>query len=158
MKDKISSDVRRRRKYAKISLDMKQKVVDYIEQNPQLPIAEVARHFSLNERTLRKIYSRYQRDGRIVEKIRGGARNNKVKQIHKDRICLYLEKDPNIPLRQVVQNLNNEFKFQISQKTVSRVIKSLNITYALIRPIPISRNNPEDIQARFLYAQKYFER
>ncbi|KII65390.1 hypothetical protein RF11_03492 [Thelohanellus kitauei] len=147
-----------RRTYQRITAEVKHLAISFIQRNPGKSIAEAARDLSLSERHLRKIYEKFQKDGLHVESNRGGPRNIKVHEIYRNRIEEYIEENPVITLAQKKLKLQEDFNFTISIATVIRAIKSLNITYKLVRLVPLARNTPENIETRFVYGQTYFDR
>ncbi|KII67706.1 hypothetical protein RF11_07333 [Thelohanellus kitauei] len=147
-----------KRTYKRITAEVKQLAISFIQRNPGKSIAEAARDLSLSERHLRKIYAQFQKDGLPGEDIRGGPRNIKVQEIHRNRIEMYIEENPAITLAQIKLKLQEDFNLTISIATVIRAIKRLKITYKLVRLVPLARNTPEVIEARFVYGQTYFDR
>ncbi|KII67146.1 hypothetical protein RF11_11200 [Thelohanellus kitauei] len=79
-----------------------------------------------------------------------------IKKDLKIRIIAHIEKIPHKSLAEAARDCflgeRTDFRMRISKSTVNRIIKEFNITYNLIRQVPLVRNNPENIEARFLYA------
>ncbi|KII74695.1 hypothetical protein RF11_11393 [Thelohanellus kitauei] len=146
-----------RRTYKKLSDDVKMLAIGYIQRNPEKSIAEVARNLSLYERSLRYTYSKFLRDGNVIQNNQAGPKYVKVEDQHKLRIGEYIEENPIITIAQILSKLQEDFNLVLSKSTICRTIKKLNITYKLVRQVPIARNTPEIIEARFIYSQTYFE-
>lgn len=146
-----------RTRYTKISADLKMRAIIYIERNPQISVSEAARVFSIKERTMRNIYAKYKADGSVIERPRGGARLTRLLETHKESIDAYLEQNPLLTLNEIKIRLLEDFNLTISNQTIARAIKSMKITYKLVRQVPVSRNSPENIEVRFIYCRQYLE-
>ncbi|KII63296.1 hypothetical protein RF11_04955 [Thelohanellus kitauei] len=131
--------------------------ISYIQRHPEKSIAEVVRKYSLNERSLRYTYSKFLRDGYVIQNNQAGPKYIKVEEQHKFCIGQYIEEIPIITIAQILSKLQEDFNLILSKSTICRTIKKLNITYKLVRQVPIARNTPEIIEARFIYSQTYFE-
>ncbi|KII67664.1 hypothetical protein RF11_04540 [Thelohanellus kitauei] len=142
----------------KLSTDVKILAINYVQRNPEKSIAEVVRNLSLNERSLRYTYSKFLRDGYVIQNNQAGSKYIKVEEQHKLCIGQYIEENPIITIAQILSKLQEDFNLVLSKSTICRTIKKLNITYKLVRQVPIARNTQEIIEARFIYSQTYFER
>ncbi|KII70206.1 hypothetical protein RF11_00847 [Thelohanellus kitauei] len=69
-----------RRTYKKLSIDVKMLAISYNQRNPEKSIAEVARNLSLNECTLRYTYSKFLRDGNVIQNSQAGPKYIKVEE------------------------------------------------------------------------------
>ncbi|KII70039.1 hypothetical protein RF11_08518 [Thelohanellus kitauei] len=132
-------------------------MITYIEKNPGESFTKVAEISSINKRTLAKIHEKYMATGEIEEDKRRGARGTKVNQIHYERIDEAIEENPTVTLKEIKIALLQEFNLMVTEKTISRVISKLEITYKLTRLVPISRNTEETIQKLYDNAYSFFE-
>ncbi|KII72694.1 hypothetical protein RF11_15203 [Thelohanellus kitauei] len=122
-------------------------------RHPEKSIAEVVRKFSLNERSLRYTYSKFLRDGSVIQNNQAGPKYVKVEDQHKLCIGQYIEENPIITIAQILSKLQEDFNLVLSKSTICQTIKKLKITYKLVRQVPIARNTPEFIEARRRYGR-----
>lgn len=67
----------------------------------------------------------------------------KLKQIHKDKIKKWLEKDPNSSISQIHENIKKYFDLNVSRSTVHRAMKSAEFSYITPRQKHYKQNKEE---------------
>ncbi|KII69860.1 hypothetical protein RF11_02790 [Thelohanellus kitauei] len=121
-------NTKEKRKYNKISDVTKRTILAYMEKNLQKSIREVAREFSVNPRTLQQIIKKYRETGLLKSRTSKEPRKSKLLGVHKTKISEYLKENPYLTLNEIKQKLIEEFNLSVSLRTISRAIKSNNIT------------------------------
>ncbi|KII62697.1 hypothetical protein RF11_12414 [Thelohanellus kitauei] len=86
--------------------------------------AEVARNLSLNERSLRYTYSKFLRDGNVIQNNQAGPKYIKLEEQHKLRIGQYIEDNPITTIAQILSRLQEDFHLILSKSTIRRYGRS----------------------------------
>ena len=112
------------------------------------------RRLGINRSTARSIVSRYVREGRIAERLRGGP--NHVRVDHEMRDCLneILNENCLLTLTQLNQELRQRLlrKPRSCDRTVARTLEGMLFRVKLARAVPADRNRSDVIQKRLDYA------
>ena len=85
-------------------------------------------------------------DGADLDSLRIGSKHKegiKLKQSHKERIRRWLEKDPNLSIVAVRENLKKQFNLDISKSTVHRAMKSVGFSYITTRQTHYKQDKDE---------------
>ena len=114
----------------------------------------VADTLGINRSTARSIVSRYVREGRIVERPRGGPNHVRVDNEMRDCLNEILNENCLLTLTQLNQELRQRLpqKPRICDRTVARTLEGMLFCIKLARPVPADRNRPDVIQKRLDYA------
>lgn len=81
-----------------------------------------------------------------LDSLRIGSKHKegiKLKQSHKERIRRWLEKDPNLSIVAVRENLKKQFNLDISKSTVHRAMKSVGFSYITTRQTHYKQDKDE---------------
>ena len=114
----------------------------------------VADTIGINRSTARSIVARYIREGRIVERPRGGGASNVcVDNEMKDCLNYILNDDCMLTLAQINQELRRRLprKPRIYDRTVARTLHGMLFRFKIARHQPAERNRPDVIQKRHDY-------
>lgn len=112
---------------------------------------EVARSLEINEKTVRRIISRYNTTGETTPLRRGGDRKSLLSNEIAEQIVGLMNDNFAYNLGDIKRILN----VNVSIATIWRWLKKLNYTYKLIRTIPQSRNCTEVKLERKNYVEWY---
>jgi transposase len=138
-----------------ISSDLQDRIIQYLHSNTNVSIAAAARTFGVAASTANGIMRRFEARGTTTLLPKGGSR--RIKMTHEATLSLssWLDERPDITLCTLKEKLRTEQGIVVSVKTIATHLIKNGFTVKILRTMPISRNCPETVQARYEYAQKY---
>lgn len=139
----------------KISSDLRERIIHYLHSNTKATISETAKTFGVAVSTTNGILRRYEARGTVQTLPKGGARNIKINMSAQNIIGAWIDEKPDITLREIRARLSTEYSIAVTVGAISTAISKHGFTVKILRTIPIARNCPENIQARFEYAQLF---
>lgn len=109
------------------SLDLRQKIVVAYE-NKEGSIRQLAKRFKVSPDCVRRLLKRYYTEGRIEPKPYQGG-NQPLLQLEQLKVLTTLvEEDNDATLPQLAQRLEVQTNLRVSNSTISRGIKKINLT------------------------------
>ena len=136
----------------RISLEQRERIIRAFGDVHEDYLA-IAETIGVNRWTARGIVSRYVQEGRIAERLRGGANHVRVDEAMRDCLgdiinenCLLTIAERNRKLR-----LRLPHKPVIHDRTVARALEGMLHQVKLARPLPADRNRPDVLQKRVEY-------
>jgi transposase len=142
---------------AKISQDLRERLLNYLQTTPSATISSAGRIFGIAVSTATAIVRKHQSVGSLVSATRGGAHRLKITQQALDLLSEWTDQRPDSTLNQLKTRLGNELNILVTEKTISRALTKIGFTMKILRTIPVSRNCPETVLARTVYAQRFLE-
>lgn len=138
-----------------ITKEQRERIIKaYLDQaNPK----DIAKIIGCSLTTVLRIVKRYNNNGTIASKTRGGNRLAKVNEEHKTAMRRYISEDAGISLKQIGVKLENEFNINVSKSTIDRCIDSFSFTLKRTSLIPERRNEADLIEERYQYATEFYE-
>ncbi|CAG8803766.1 12475_t:CDS:2, partial [Cetraspora pellucida] len=147
---------KRASKYQKIPLETKKKIINKVN-NKCVPIWDVAANFQLAASTIQSIVDRFDREGRITSKPRGGDKKSILNEQHKNFLEEAIEQEPWITIADLIQELVDQFpNLQLSDRTVARYIRNMGFTLKRLTVVPEGRNSDDTIQKRKQYVERIY--
>ena len=120
-------------------------------------VKQISSMLNLKYTTVYAIISIFQKEDRIVQKVKGGQRKKRLNEMHINAIKGWIDNDCGITLKCMKNKLFEEFCVTVCEKTVDNCISSFSYTLKRITLIPERRNNEKSIVARYEYALQFFE-
>ncbi|KAF7694608.1 hypothetical protein CDIK_2112 [Cucumispora dikerogammari] len=112
---------------------------------------------TFNRSTVQKIIKRYIDTGQINKLKRTVFVPKKLTNEHINRIKSWLDSDCSLSLKEIVNRCASELDVMTSISSVNKAIVGFAYSLKRIHTIPERRNCPENIELRYLYAQKFVE-
>ena len=139
----------------RIVLEQRQRIIEAFEHVSE-DYLTVAAIIGVNRSMARSIFARYLREGRIAERLRGGA--NYIRVDDEMRNCLNDIKNENCQL--TLAQINQELRQRLPRKlaihertcTVARTLEGMLYRVKLARLLPADRNCPDALQKRVDHA------
>lgn len=120
-----------------------------------VPARSVAATFGLKPTTAHSIWARHISVGDALPGKRGGSKPTKQTPEITEYVAALIEQRPDLTLRSISETIQREKQMIVSASTILRICKSIGFTFKLLRQVPESRNCPEVIEARYVYANKF---
>ena len=142
--------------YNKIDPTMCQKIINAIYNERQTK-AEVARRFDYPYSTIKGIADRFESDGSLDTKPRGGNRFAVLEEEHLEWIAQRLEERPDTPIKHIRREMIDHFQMvpAVSMSTVSRNIRNrIEFSLKLIRYEPVDYNSEQRIEDRYNWVRR----
>ena len=138
---------RKRGRYMKITPDMKKMIIKEHERGGD-PI-DLAERLGIKKRTAYNILQKTSTETRK----RGGRRENCVKVTDeiKSTLLIYLEEHNDATLKELKDAVNGV----VSISTIGNVLDGEAITTKQLRPVPVGKNTPENIERRRIFSDFY---
>ena len=109
------------------SLDLRQKIVDCYENN-EGSIRQLAKRFKVSPDFVRRLLKRFYQEGSIEPKCYSGGNQPLLQAQHLEILTTLVEEDNDATLPQLAQRLEAQTNLTVSNSTISRGIKKLNLT------------------------------
>ena len=109
------------------SLDLRQKIVDSYE-NKEGSIRQLAKRFKVSPDCVRRLLKRFYQEGTIEPKSYSGGNQPLLQRQHLEILTTLVEEDNDATLPQLTQRLQAQTNLKVSNSTISRSIKKLNLT------------------------------
>ena len=109
------------------SLDLRQKIVDCYE-NKDGSIRQLAQRFKVSPDCVRRLLKRFYEEGTIEPKSYSGGNKPLLQSSHLEVLATLVEEDNDATLPQLAQRLEAQTNLTVSNSTISRGIKKLNLT------------------------------
>ncbi|WP_041391740.1 helix-turn-helix domain-containing protein [Pleurocapsa sp. PCC 7327] len=109
------------------SLDLRQKIVMAYE-NQEGSIRQLAKRFKVSPDCVRRLLKRFYSEGKIEPKSYSGGNQPLLQPQHLEVLTTLVEEDNDATLSELAQRLEAQTKLQVSNSTISRGIKKLNLT------------------------------
>ncbi|MEY2830793.1 MAG: hypothetical protein RLZZ574_51 [Cyanobacteriota bacterium] len=109
------------------SLDLRQKIVVAYE-NKEGSIRQLAKRFKVSADCVRRLLKRFYEEGTIEPKSYSGGNQALLQPEHLLVLTTLVEEDNDATLPQLAQRLEAQTNLQVSNSTISRGIKKLNLT------------------------------
>ena len=109
------------------SLDLRQKIVESYE-NQEGSIRQLAKRFKVSPDCVRRLIKRYYTEGTIQPKSYTGGNQPMLQSQHLEILTILVEEDNDATLPQLAQRLEAKTNLRVSNSTISRGIKKLNLT------------------------------
>ena len=151
---KILFNIYRNRTNKKIENNVKKLFIEHIE-NGLHSIKSAAKIFAIPYTTAYGIYKKSLKNSDETINTHGGKRNIKITEDIKNLISNLIEERPDLTLKKIADIIANEKNVVLSISSISKTLTKLNFTFKLLRYIPVARNLPEKILARYNYAVDY---
>jgi transposase len=106
---------------------------------------------------VKRIIDVYLGEGRVTVRKRGSSGGNKrLGASHIDFIRANINENCTISLKELQKNVNEEFGVSVSKSSINRAISSFNYTLKRLYPVPERRNEPSNIESRFICASWFY--
>uniref|UniRef100_A0A914ULD0 Tc1-like transposase DDE domain-containing protein n=1 Tax=Plectus sambesii TaxID=2011161 RepID=A0A914ULD0_9BILA len=144
-----------RGKYCSISdLDRQRIVEAYLAgKNAQM----ISTIMGVKRTTVSTIISKFVKDGQIEKMRRGGARLPKLTDEQTATVKSWVDADCSISLPKLKEKCLAEFGVNVSEGTLSRIMKSFSYTIKRIHLLPARRNDAVTIEEWRRYSQTFLE-
>lgn len=109
------------------SIDLRQKIVESYE-NQEGSIRQLAKRFKVSPDCVRRLLKRYYTEGTIKPKSYTGGNPPMLQCQHLEVLTTLVEEDNDATLPQLAQRLKAKTNLRVSNSTISRGIKKLNLT------------------------------
>lgn len=109
------------------SLDLRQKIVDSYGNN-EGSIRQLAKRFKVSPDCVRRLLKRFDEEGTIQPKSYSGGNQPLLQSQHLEVLTTLVEEDNDATLSQLSQRLEAQTNLTVSNSTISRGIKKLNLT------------------------------
>lgn len=108
------------------SLDLRQKVIETYENVP-ISQRQIAKRFRVAPSFVTKLLKQYRETGQLAPKARPG-RPKTLKPAHFQIVQNLINDQPDMTLEELCQALDDQVNIRVSEPTMCRVIKQLNLT------------------------------
>ena len=109
------------------SLDLRQKIVDSYKNN-EGSIRQLAKRFKVSADCVRRLLKRFDQESTIEPKSYSGGNQPLLQPEHLKVLTTLVEEDNDATLFQLAQRLEAQTNLKVSNSTISRGIKKLNLT------------------------------
>lgn len=109
------------------STDLRQKIVDSYK-NEEGSIRQLAKRFKVSPDCVRRLLKRYYAEGTIEPKSYTRGSKPLLQSPHLEVLTTLVEEDNDATLSQLAQRLQVQTNLKVSDSTISRGIKKLNLT------------------------------
>lgn len=109
------------------SLDLRQKIVMAYE-NQEGSIRQLAKRFKVSPDCVRRLLKRYSTEGTIEPKSYSGGNKPMLQPLQLEVLTTLVEEDNDATLPQLAQRLEARTNLKVSNSTISRGIKKLDLT------------------------------
>ena len=149
--DNSGRQVRRQR----TSEDLRCRLLRYLQSSPCSSVSAAARIFNLPVSTAHTILRRIEANGNVTSRVRTTQTRSKITPEALLALSGWVDARPDSTLHDLAIKLVHEHDIIVCKATVSAALTKIGFTVKLTRPIPISRNCPDVLEARKQYAQKF---
>jgi transposase len=118
-------------------------------------VKTIARILGLKRRAVYSAITFYKNENRIEKKKRGGPRNMKLTEIHRERIKEWVDNDCTLSLDALKERCNTELNVDVSKKTIDRALSAFHFSFKRISLEPVRRNDKRNIEARVIYSNEF---
>lgn len=118
-------------------------------------VNNIAKVLKLARTTVHSIIQTFNNTGNILARKRGGVKPTKLNDHQKSNIRIWIDEDCTLTLKKIKEKIFEEFDVCVSIPTLARVISGFNYSLKRISVIPQRRNEPDVINARHEYAQRF---
>ena len=145
--------MRRRRRRNRIPNETRERIVRAFE-DPSEDYLAVADTLGVNRSTARSIVAKYNHEGRVDERSRGGRNNVKVDEEMKDCLNEIVNENCLLTLKQINEELRGRLpdKPPVCDRTTAKTLNGMLIRVKLARLVPADRNRPDVVERRYEYA------
>ena len=150
-----TNKVTQKRKNRKIDDNIRQLIIRFL--NNGMKPKDVAEMFGQKPNTITKIYSVYKKTGKQTKSL-SGHRNQKLNEEQKRQICVWVDQNCKLSLKELQTKCFDEWPElgSISTSTIKKALKAFHFTFIKrIANVPEIRNTPEVIDRRYEYAVQY---
>ena len=117
----------------------------------------IAAEMHLPRSTVYSILSKFRKTGTLDPKPRGGNRRPLLSLEQKEKIINWVDENSLITLKELKQNVHDEFGIVVSLSTVDRVIGQFHYTLKSLVRVPERQNCQTTIQKRLEYSEMFRE-
>ena len=148
--DNISSSRRTRRR---ITDEMRTLIINHSSNG--MSNSTISQLMSLPRSTVATIVSKYNAEGTINGKKRGGNTSSKLSNEQKMEILNWIDCDASITLKQLAAKVLAEFGLNVGTSTIERCINEFHYSLKITTIVPERRNTPNTINERHSYAVRF---
>ena len=143
-------------KYTKISMDMKQKLINAINKGESMQLT--CNILEIPVRTGQHIYQKFVAHGQLLpDKPRGGPKLKKVSDQQILQIRSWIDENCQITIKAIKLRILAEFGIYVSDGTICNYIKSFHYTFKKVAKIPNAADTPELWVDRVAFCHWYTE-
>lgn len=108
------------------SLDLRQRVLDAVDEG-ELTKWEISLLFKVSPAWIRRLLQRRRESGTIAPKPHRGGPAPKLTEEHRGRLAEWVREQPDATLAELAQRLQRDCGVNVSEPTVCRALKALNL-------------------------------
>ena len=97
----------------------------------------------------------YKKENRFLKKNKGGIKNQKLNNIHKNQIKEWIDENCSLSLKSLKHRVFNVFEINVCENTIRNCIQKFHYSVKRITIQPERRNNEETINLREIYANQF---
>jgi transposase len=122
------------------------------ERHPE----EIAQLFGCHRTTVDRIVKKYNSEGRVESKPRGGCRPRALEVVHERAIQSYVADNCSITLKKMKERLVEDFNINVGKSSIDRSLSSFSFTLKRVSLVPERRNDENNMETRYIYAREFF--
>ncbi|WAQ85458.1 hypothetical protein PtA15_6A86 [Puccinia triticina] len=145
-KDRLSTQ---RRPHQPISGEVKKLIENEIFENNKTQI-EVAKSFGVSDRQVHRIVDDARNDKPSASTNRRGAKSKLTTDVITP-ILLLLKETPSTTLKKLAEHVKSEFDIQVTPAAIQKTLKTIEVTWKTVTPIPQKWNEAAFLQQRHNY-------
>jgi transposase len=119
-------------------------------------VKKIAESLQLNRSSIYNVIKIFKEENRIDVKRRGGDRRSKISEVQKQKIVEWVNADPTVTLKKLVQKFNENFQIVVDDNTIDRIFKNFHFSLKQLVILQVNRNINATIESRFNYSQQFF--
>ena len=139
--------------YHETSNEDRQRVVEAYIQNQSA--STIAMIMGLKRTTVSSIIKQYTTSNKVEKAPRGGPRHSKLNQIQKNTIREWVDDDCGQTLKRLKEKCLREFNIDVSESTISKILRDFEYTIKRIQNQPYRRNDTTTLSIRRDYANAF---
>jgi len=139
----------------KVSQDVRDRFLQCIKTSESTSVSAAARMFGLPISTAHAIARKHDEFCEATSPRVLGRRPHKITQTALTAIAGWIDQRPDLTLHALCSKLLEAHSITVTQKTMSQALTKIGFTIKILRAIPISRNSPDVVVARRVYAQMF---
>ncbi|WAR55341.1 hypothetical protein PtB15_6B80 [Puccinia triticina] len=145
-KDRLSTQ---QRPHQPISGEVKKLIENEIFENNKTQI-EVAKSFGVSDRQVQRIVDDARNDKPSASTNRRGAKSKLTADVITP-ILLLLKETPSTTLKKLAEHVKSEFDIQVTPAAIQKTLKTIEVTWKTVTPIPQKWNEAAFLQQRHNY-------
>jgi len=137
-----------------LSKEMKARIIDayHDKRHP----SDIAVLFKCHRTTVDRIIAKFNTDGRVDTKQRGGYKPKILKFEHETAIREWISENCSLTLNEIRNRLLHKYSIEVGVTCIHNALESFSYTLKRVSLIPIKRNNAATIEARSEYAREFY--